>query len=148
MRTSAPVETQRLQFPEGTDLQKGSKTEVREALRAKGPHPKRVFNSCIQIARKIPGAKLRFTKNDNPYFIISVAQKNGDIIDASIMPFLKVVRDKDNQVKKKNNRAVKHLRVYLRWPFDGNRSTPQEALSFLNVNHLIDYLSGRKEPLN
>lgn len=137
---ASETEVSCLRFTEGFDPKKRYKTEVRQAIIARKRPAKRVLESCIQVAQKIPGAKLRFTKNDNPYFIITLAQADGTAVDASIMPFLKPVEGKNGKPKRKRDRIVQHLQVCLRWPF-GDTNTAQQTLYFDNVNQCINYLS-------
>lgn len=88
---------------------------------------KRVFATCLQICETIPGAKLKFSKNNNPYFIIRVQNPTGETITASVMPL--IVRSEDKNGK---------LNICLRWPF-GVGSEPN-VLDFESVTELVNYL--------
>lgn len=96
---------------------------------------KRRINACKQIDAKIPGAILRLTVSDNPYFIFDVTGPDGQIIKASIMPIYKQRPEKRSS-----------LQLVVRWPF-GDRSTPQSSLYFHSVDHFLRYLNGADEPI-
>lgn len=96
---------------------------------------KRRMNACKQIDAKIPGAILRLTVSDNPYFIFNVLGPDGEIIKASIMPIYKQKQEKKSS-----------LQLVVRWPF-GDRNIPQFSLYFHNVDHFLRYLHGTDEPI-
>jgi len=107
----------------------------------KKKYPNRVFNSCLQIDQKIPGVKLMFTKSNNPYFILDLLTQSGETVKASIMPYLKTIKDENDEPIKRGKRQnqVKHLKIALRWPF-GDINIPQSKLEFDNINQLVKYL--------